>query len=250
MKITQVALLTLLLFASAGLSLQAQSRYSDREYKQFTVGIAPISLLTRFGKFNVRGEWAYANNKSLSLLVAVPINTRVPVLIANDVDVNEGKAIRNNFTNLGFTLENRFYLGRDVPRGFYLAPYARYTRYNLSRTVEKASNNSTTVVTGTLGGAGLGASAGVQFNMGDHMTMDITFAAVDVKWMRGTLRYKTNDPDNDIYQFRDQVEQEVKDIPVIGKGLVTAIDGEQVKASVGGIVVPGYRFNVTVNFAF
>lgn len=250
-KPSYVALLFLLLL---GVSAQAQRRtnYNNTydDYKQFAVGIAPISLLTRFGKFNVRGEWAYANNKSLSLLASIPLTTRVPNVVADNVDVSEGTTINNEFTNLNFVLENRFYIGRDKPRGFYLAPYARYTRYDLSRNLEKASNNSTTTIRGTLGGVGIGGSAGVQFNMGPYMTMDITFAAVDVKWMRGTLRYKTNDPENDISMFRDQVQEVINDIPIIGNNLAAVIDGDEVKARVGGIVVPGYRFNMTVNFAF
>jgi hypothetical protein len=68
--------------------------------------------------------------------------------------------------------------------------------------------------------------------------------------MRGTLRYKTNDPENDISMFRDQVQEVINDIPIIGNNLAAVIDGDEVKARVGGIIVPGYRFNMTVNFAF
>jgi len=244
--------LLLLLLLSLNTQAQRRSNYnaSSDDYKHFTVGIAPISLLTRFGKFNVRGEWAYANNKSLSLLASIPITTNVPSVVAKNVDVSEGTIINNEFKNLNFVLENRFYIAQDKPRGFYLAPYARYTRYDLSRNLEKTSNNSTTTIRGTLGGVGIGGAAGVQFSMGPYMTMDITFAAVDIKWMRGTLRYKTNDPENDISMFRDQVQKVVSDIPVIGNNLAAVIDGDEVKARVGGIIVPGYRFNMSVNFAF
>ncbi|MEI6412573.1 MAG: hypothetical protein WCR52_24485 [Bacteroidota bacterium] len=250
-KQISVALLCALFISTAGFS-QRRSNYSESDAPEqaFTVGIAPISLLTGFGKFNVRGEWAYANNKSLSLLVAIPRRTNIPNYFSSDVSVVSGKSITNRFTNLGFTLENRFYIGSDEPRGFYLAPYARYNRYDITREIEKTSNGSTTKIEGALGGVGVGGAAGVQFRMGRFMTMDITFIGLDLKWMRGTFRYQTNDPETDIVAFRDQVQASLKGIPIIGNQLAAAIDGDHIKVHSPGFALPGYRFNMTVNYAF
>lgn len=252
MKFKQIfaALFCAVLFTQSGYSQRYSYDYGDAPEQRFAVGIAPISLLTGFGKFNVRGEWAYASNKSLSLLVNIPRGTKIPSYIAEDVDVVSGESVKNRFTNFGATLENRFYIGREEPRGFYLAPYVRYNRFTVSREIEKTSNGSITTIAGSLGGVGLGGAAGVQFRMGQHMTMDITFVGLDLKWMRGTFRYKTNDPENDIASFRDQVQASLKDIPVIGSQLAAAIDGDQVKVHTPGFAAPGYRFNMTVNYVF
>jgi hypothetical protein len=91
---------------------------------------------------------------------------------------------------------------------------------------------------------------GVQFRLGDHVTMDATIVGLDFKWMRGTLTYSTNDPANDVAQFREEVQAAVEDIPLIGHKLAAAIDGDQIKVHTPGAVLPGYRFNLSVNYVF
>jgi hypothetical protein len=233
-----------------------QNRYRPRQKQEaerqtFAVGLAPFSLLFPSGKVNLRGEWAYRNNMSVNLLVGVPRPTTAPGFIADKVDLDErAEAPTNRYTSFGAVLEHRFYLGKNAPRGFYLAPYARYNNFAVKRITTNSENNYTTSVRGAVGGFGLGAAAGVQFRLGDFLTMDATIAGLDVKWLRGTLTYTTDDPDNDIAAFRDQVQEAVGDIPVIGSRLLAAIDDNSVKVRTPGFAVPGYRFNLTLNYVF
>lgn len=241
---------SLAIFFLSQVSAQRYRSSNTEPEHRFTAGIAPFSLLLRSGKVNVRGEWAYADNKSLSLLVAVPRPTKIPGYLLDDLDATEnGTTKKNRFTQFGVTLENRFYLGHRAPRGFYLAPYLRYNRFGITHT-KTTDTQYETKIKGAVGGMGLGGAMGVQFRMGDHMTMDITFVGIDFKWMRGSLTYSSNDPDNDVVAYRDQVQESVKDIPIIGKRLAAEIDGDQVKVKAPLGVWPGYRFNMTVNYAF
>lgn len=241
-------LLTLVCFSET--SAFAQSRRDYAPDQSFIFGVAPISLLTRSGKFNVRGEWAYSENKSLSVLVGIPRRSQVPGWLAGDIEIDEnGQTTANDFQSFGVIVENRFYLGSSALRGFYLAPYARYNRIWLTRTTLSPEQGETRI-TGAVGGGGLGAAAGWQFRLSEHLTMDITFAGIDFKWFRGALTYSSTNPDNDIEAFRDKVAAAVGDIPIIGSRLTPEIEGDKVKVRTPGWVLPAYRFNLTVGYAF
>lgn len=252
MKRSAFSLFLSILFISQA-SAQYGSRYrssGDEPEHRFTVGLAPFSLLFRSGKVNLRGEWAYADNKSLSLLVAVPRPTKIPASLLKDLDATEGgDATKNRFTQFGLTLENRFYMSHHAPRGFYLAPYLRYNRFGIEHT-ETSTEQYETKINGAVGGLGIGGAVGAQFRLGDHMTMDVTFVGIDFKWMRGTLTYTSNDPGNDVVTLRNEVQDAVEDIPIIGNKLSAKIEGDEVKVKAPLGIWPGYRFNLTVNYAF
>lgn len=251
----QTILLTLALFAisaTQAFSQNNRNRWEEDESEQkWSVGLAPLSLLLPSGKVNVRGEWAYASNKSLVLLLGIPRPTKMPNLLENNFDLtDEGKTVKNKYTSFGLVVENRFYLGTKAPRGFYLAPYARYNHFSLARTTEDIESQYATTFKGAINGIGVGGAMGVQFRLGDHFTMDATLVGLDIKWLRGTLTYSSNDPNNDVAAFRDEVQKAVEDIPIIGSRLSAAIDGDRIKVNTPGAVLPGYRFNLSVNYVF
>lgn len=244
----------MLLFSN--LSFAQYRRYAEEEGpdKRFVVGFAPISLLTRGGKVNLRGEWVYSTNKSLSLLVAVPWSKKLPGWLEEDLAAEENsaanKVTENRYKVVGAVLENRFYLGKKAPLGFYLAPYLRYNRFALTRTTLNTDNGGETRMTGAVGGFGIGGAAGAQFKLAEFMTLDLTFAGFDLKWMRGSLTYKTSDPENNLTELRDRVQNAVGDIPIIGSRLAAKIEGDRVKVHAPLGIWPAYRFNLTVNCAF
>ncbi|GAB4500105.1 MAG: hypothetical protein OHK0019_38080 [Saprospiraceae bacterium] len=247
-KMTSPASLLTLVFC---LFFAAEIFAQQKSEPSFAVGLAPFSLLLPSGKVNVRGEWAYASNKSLSLLVAIPRPTPAPNLLGNQFDLEDDASTSvNRFTSFGTTLEHRFYLGQNAPRGFYFAPYSRYNSFSLERTSQNTENQYKTTVKGSLGGFGFGLAAGVQFRLGDFLTMDATLAGVDFKWMNARFDYSTTDPEADLSAFRDKVEETVGDIPLIGSKFDITIEDNTVKAKTPGVVLPGYRFNLTVNYIF
>ncbi|MBP6827724.1 MAG: DUF3575 domain-containing protein [Saprospiraceae bacterium] len=245
--------LLLLLASVTGMQAQQNKRFHPNKGQQsteqsFAVGIAPFSLLLPSGKINLRGEWAYADNKSLSLLIGVPRPTTIPGFLSDNLDLSDNEDVaKNRFKSFSAVLEQRFYLGQNALRGFYLAPYARYNSFSVERTMK---GQYETTVKGTVGGFGLGASAGLQIRLGDYMTLDATVVGVDFKWLNGTLLYSSDNPDNDLVAFRDKIQETVGGIPVIGSRLSAEIDGNSVKVRTPGILAPGYRFNLSVNYVF
>ena len=259
MKPTVCSALLLLLFTMASGTLAAQSRRGYGRPSQrsneppFVVGFAPISLLTRSGKFNVRGEWGYAPNKSLSVTVGVPRRSKLPDWMANDIEVDENGAVTTtDYRALSVIVENRFYFGEKEksPRGFYLAPYARYHRLWLTHATVQPEPVEEIRITGAVSGIGGGGAAGWQFGIGDHVTVDMTFIGIDFKWFRGAITYSNSNPDNDVEAFRAKVEDAVKDIPLVGKKLTPEVNGSEIKVRTPGWVLPGYRFNLTVGYNF
>jgi hypothetical protein len=225
--------------------------YDETPESSWSVGLAPFSLLLPSGKINVRGEWAYSPNKSLSLLVGIPRPTRMPNLLENTFDLTgEGKTVKNRYNSFGAILENRFYPGANAMRGFYLAPYVRYNHFSLARTTETDESGYATTFKGAINGVGLGGALGFQVRLSNHISLDATIAGVDVKWMRGTLTYRSNDPNSDSEQLRQEVQEAVEDIPLIGGRLSAAIDGDRIRVHTPGVVLPAYRFNLSVNYVF
>jgi hypothetical protein len=121
MKI-QPILLTLALCALSTAQISAQNnrnRWSDEAPEQtWSVGLAPFSVLLPSGKVNIRGEWAYAPNKSLSLLVGIPRSTKMPNLLENNFELTgEGKTVKNRYTSFGATLGKQVLPGKPcTPR--------------------------------------------------------------------------------------------------------------------------------------
>jgi hypothetical protein len=246
------ALLPALLFCLLqAADVSAQQVRLQPEQQTFAIGFAPFSLLLPGGKFNLHGEWAYSDNKSLSLLVSIPRQTPAPALIGNNFDLADNvDATVSRLRAYGATLEHRFYLGKNALHGFYLAPYSRYNHFSIERTTQNAGAPFKTTVKGAAGGFGFGAAAGVQFRFGDFLTLDATLAGVDFKWLNGTFTYSSDDPETDLAAFRDQVQETVGDLPFIGSKLAAVIEGNTIKVRTPGWVVPAYRFNLTLNYVF
>lgn len=229
----------------------AQQNRFQPERQSFAVGFAPFSLVLPGGKLNLRGEWAYSGNKSLSLLVSIPRTTPAPAMVGGKFDLaDDVSATLNRFTAFGAVLEHRFYLGQNAMRGFYLAPYSRYNRFTLERTTQIDGSPFKTTLKGSVGGLGFGAAAGVQFRLGDFFTVDATIVGVDFKWLNGSFSYASDDPETSLTAFREQVQETVGDIPFIGSQLAAEIDGNAVKVRTPGLVMPAYRFNLSVNYIF
>ena len=243
-------LLTLVFCCLCSVEVFSQKRMPAVKPK-FALGIAPFSVLFASGKANLRGEWAYAPKKSLSLLLGIPRPTPAPAFVADKLDLNDATtATTNRFTSFGAILEHRFYLGENALRGFYLAPYGRFNNFSVDRTTINADNQYKTSVKGTIGGLGLGAAAGVQMRLGDFITLDATLVGLDMKWLRGSVTYATDNPENNLAAFREQVQKTVGDIPFVGSKLSANIEDNAVKVRAPGLPMPAYRFNLSLNFVF
>lgn len=77
-------------------------------------------------------------------------------------------------SNMAITPEIRFYLGKQVMRGFYLAPFARYSSYKASLPFEFDVNGTmqTMPLSGTLNTLTGGLLIGAQWKLGGRVYLD------------------------------------------------------------------------------
>ena len=83
------------------------------------------------------------------------------------------------FHKYNLTLEYRFYTGRQAPKGFYLAPFARFVRMNLDenykfKTIDSIPHNAH--LKSDFSGVGIGLLAGYQWLVSDHFAIDFWIA--------------------------------------------------------------------------
>jgi hypothetical protein len=231
-----------------------QSQWShDPEQQAFLIGLAPLSLFTRTGRINLRGEYAYRPNMSVSVLLGVPRKTDSPDWLVDALTFKdvEGRVNENSYKSFVFNAGHRFYFGGKKPAGgFYLEPYVRYNRFTMTHVQTNEGSTGDTRITGRIGGPGIGGAMGLQWRIGQHASLDFTMLGADVRVLGGSLKYSSTDPNNDLVAFRDKVEKTVKDIPIIGNALSATLDDNAVRVRIPGAPVPGFRCNLTLAFAF
>lgn len=107
---------------------------------------------------------------------AVPFKSQLNELVSNN---SEGQGMLNN-AELGYsaiTPEIRFYLGQGYGKGFYIAPFYRHLKYDISGiNFEYNSDLSTQKEDIDMGGKltanTFGLQFGAQFNLGKHIILD------------------------------------------------------------------------------
>jgi Protein of unknown function (DUF3575) len=103
--------------------------------------------------------------------------------LIKDVDSNLSKSSAGlEVNNFAITPELRIYLGRNVGKGFYVAPYARYESFDINMpfsTVLTSGKPVAALLNGKMSGFGFGMLLGAQFNLGKRFTLDV-FAGPNV----------------------------------------------------------------------
>jgi hypothetical protein len=90
--------------------------------------------------------------------------------------------------NTAITPEIRFYVGRGYGHGFYIAPFYRFAKFQLSGTqINYGSNNQTVALSGDLTGNSAGIMFGAQWNIGNHFALDWWIIGPHYGSSKGTL---------------------------------------------------------------
>lgn len=166
-----IAMLSLQFMAQAQDNPDASSAYGNQNILKLN--------LTSLGFVNVYLQDEYTLNGSSSVALGLsymPSRSLPSVVIDNDPNGNAGNI---SFSGFSITPEYRWYVKKHAPKGFYLAPYLRYTKYttdSYSFSYDRSGTNGTVkdvaTLEGSLSGIGLGLMIGDQFKLGDHVTLD------------------------------------------------------------------------------
>ncbi len=86
----------------------------------------------------------------------------------------EALGVSTSYTGMGITPEFRFYLSANqkAPQGFYVAPFGRYQKLNLTSTYID-TNNTRITNTGSFSSMGAGLSLGGHFIFSDILSLDV-----------------------------------------------------------------------------
>ena len=165
--------------------------YSFTHAQQTAVNKTTNLLLNKnIFKFNLTGpivnsyvaQYERVLTKRSSITFTVGIASKAPLpfkqTLMNDFGGNDDakRAIETTiFDKQTYTFEYRFYTGGQAPRGFYIAPFLRYTNLNISQDYTFTPSDNilhTAHLNAHIGAGSAGVLLGYQFLLGSHWAID------------------------------------------------------------------------------
>lgn len=127
-----------------------------------------------FGNFYLQDEYTLNGSSSVALGLSYLPSRSLPTTITTDDSSGNLKNI--SFSGFSITPEYRWYVKKHAPKGFYLAPYLRYSKYTTSTysfSYDRDNGQKDVAsMEGSLSGIGVGLMIGTQWKFGDHVTLD------------------------------------------------------------------------------
>jgi len=234
---------------------QAQTKQSDslsQEGKNIIkMNVGALLLKT----YSFEYERAITGKIALALDFRVMPKSGIPFKkqIDNAVDDEQTKQTINNFktSNFAITPEVKFYLGQGVFRGFYLAPFVSYAKYNgegpFQYEVSQLNTTETLNFKGSINTFTGGLMVGAQWKLSKLLYFDWWIAGPSYGVSNGNLVSNRNFNAIEEPIVREQLANFVKDLPLI-KATSTVnensatIDIKGPWAGVRGGLSLGFRF--------
>jgi hypothetical protein len=121
---------------------------------------------------------SFAVTAGFSPSTSLPFKERLIELYGNDAQART--AIEStSFQKFTLTAEYRLYVSGKAPQGFYLAPFARYSKMTMSQHYSFVDSDNTThnpLISGNFTGFGGGLLAGAQWTLGKAVVIDLWLA--------------------------------------------------------------------------
>lgn len=148
-----------------------------------------------FRNISLQYEKPFHEKMSAGLGVRIQIPRVLPSIVGG---TEEGTgSIESRLTGYALTPEFRFYPGsKGAPKGFYIAPYLRYTNWKISTESTYIDANNVTQnydLTGKFTGIGGGLMIGMQWLVGDKFSIDWWIMGGHYGTAKTTLKGKNED---------------------------------------------------------
>ncbi|WP_326980995.1 DUF3575 domain-containing protein [Chryseobacterium sp. MYb264] len=191
-----------------------------------------------FRNINLSYERAFTEWFSLNMGFGVMPEGKVPFINSFLSDADEKRFQNLNVKSFNFTIEPRFYIGSGYGKGFYIAPYYRYSQvtsntfdfyydYNFSGTTYQIPLKGN----GTAHGNSGGLMVGVQFFLtrSQNLVLDFWIAGAHYGAGKGDFTMTSDvilTPD-----MQAQLKKEIEnlDIPVVNYTVETNANGANIK---------------------
>ena len=240
-------LITILLLCSFAAKAQQEN---DEKMNLVKVNLTSIA----FRNYQFAYERLFTKRFSVQVSYGVIPAGQVPMIdeIIKDENVDNIKLGGSNLT-----IETRFYLGRGYGHGFYIAPYYRYSHFNIDNLTYRYTSNDPAVAdkkipisfTGKTNSNNIGLMIGAQWLLGrnDNWVLDVWFIGGHYGGASGTITGKSGRP---LTQYeQNQLNEDIKDLDIslFDYEVTTNSSGAVIKLDSGWLGVRsgisfGYRF--------
>jgi len=152
--------------------------------------------------------------------------------------------------NTAITPEVRFYLGAGRNRGFYIAPYARYAKFNMSLPInfQGQNGNEEAIFDGHVTSFSGGVMFGMQYTIGKMVVLDIWAIGAHYGGSNGNATFTPSQPlTNQEQQSLQQVLNGVDIKPFDFSGTVSA-NGAVIQTKGPWVGIRALGINVGVRF--
>lgn len=183
--------------------------------------------------------------------------------------------IINKLSGFSTSIDLRVYTKSEAPTKFYIAPYVKHNKYNITASASFEYSADTSEynqlnqhqqsvggyqngnyhydVTGTLDGTitqfGAGASIGIQFLVAKVIAIDLNFFGLGLEYNKVDADLTTNVRGVEYEKWLPYVRDEVEDIPYIGNKIELTAQQDRIKMK-APFVLPTFRASIGIGFAF
>ena len=243
--------------------------YTTSNYMFDSTEVKPKNILKTnlssivFRNFSLTYERILTKRFSLSLGVrwmpdgGIPLIKTVEKVIGEESEDSTDEDLddfNNNTTisGIAITLEPRFYIGKGHGKGFYFAPYYRYSNFKFGDITVNYDNEfneeKEAFIGGTINAHSIGLMIGSQFNLGKNLVLDWWIIGGHYGKSSGTISGTPESPLSEYEQqeVKDSLEDialsnYIKEVNVDSTGIEVLIDGPWVGVRAFGFSL-GYRF--------
>jgi hypothetical protein len=200
------------------------------------VGITPLM----FRSIALNYEFAFNEEKSISIHGGFTMPHSLP----SGLDLED-----NEFNGFFIMPEYRMYKSfKHAPGGFYLAPYARFNRYNTSVRMIDFYQENDGDLEASLTNFGVALQLGYQFFLSDRITLDVYFFGAGLFYNMTKTKITPDDP-NLTEEFKQEIDNASVDIPLLGKKMEIDNKGDHVLIT-APFLSPGIRIGASLGIAF
>ena len=253
--LSTIAILFTCTIAFAQSSASSSSISSSSDQKMNNVKISLTSLV--FSNFQLQYERSLTKRIGVVLGYSfipkggVPFKSQLNDLTSNSSD-NQGMLDNAELGYSAITPEVRFYLGKGYGKGFYIAPFYRHLKYDITGVNFEYSSNvvpskENIDMGGKLTANTFGLQLGAQFNLGKHIILDWWIVGPHYGTSKGDFDGKTDRTLTPFEQAELQKELDDIELPLSDIDAKANQNGATIKISGpwGGIrsgISLGYRF--------
>ncbi|MFZ7116495.1 MAG: DUF3575 domain-containing protein [Bacteroidota bacterium] len=171
------------------------------------------------GNISLQYERTLNEHSSVALgLSYLPSRGFPTAAISSDDKTQEADLKKLSFSGFAITPEYRYYFTGKAPKGFYAAPYFRYSKYSFDDVYITYTNSTTNVDERVIAGGDfkttvIGVMVGAQWELGEHFALDWWIIGAGFGGQKGTFTATGDFNQGDITDINSELASTDADFP-------------------------------------